>query len=568
MLTTSTWQQRPAQSQEILPDLKTFSRAPSWVLEYLQRYTTISTESALLQWLEPTMADFPDPFVLHGIKDAAARISTAINQSQQIAIYGDYDVDGTSATALLKRFFEQLGVQVIAYQPDRFTEGYGLNLGAVEKLHQQGTKVIITVDCGITAFHEVERAIELGIDVIITDHHQVQNTPPAGIVINPNSPACKSGYNDLCGTGVAFFLALAVRAELRQNGFFTNKTVPDLREHLDLVALATVADVVPLGKTNRILLKLGIPMLTKTKKPGLRSLIQHAGISGDITPYHIGFAIAPRINAAGRFSKIYEALELLSTNDSMRAYELAGKLESYNRERMVIQNAMVEEALHQARREQANANVIVVMNPHWHEGIVGIVANRIVDEMGRPAIVLTESHGKLKGSARSVIGVSIFDILKKHSHHLEKWGGHPMAAGLTLAPEQFEAFRKDASETPIEIEKASEYFDFSFLASNLSQADFAWITKLRPFGPGTPEPTFLLQNLQIKHVQILKEKHLKLQVKVDQMGTLSAVSWNMASRIDEISAGLIVDALTTLEISGFSGKPELKIRNFRPSVGK
>ena len=404
------------------------------------------TEAAdAMKFLAPSLHDLHDPYLLSGMEASVQRIVGAIQKNEPIAVYGDYDVDGVSGTALLLTFFRSLDLHVMSYIPERKAEGYGVNPGAIRQLAGLGTKLLITVDCGSTALDEVSLAGQLGVDTIITDHHQPPETlPDAVAVLNPHQPACSYPNKHLCGVGLVFKLLTALRAQLRQAGVLSDR-LPNLKRHLDLVALGTIADVTPIRGENRVIVQHGLQELTRTLKPGLRALRQVSGRQGKPASVgEVGFQLAPRLNASGRLGSAEQSLELLMAGDRAEAQTLAARLDDVNRMRRTLQ-ADIERAVHERIEHQydgAPPAAIVLGDVDWHLGVVGIVAARIAETYHRPTFLLQIDGRTARGSGRSIPTFDLYDGLQHCAEWLDQFGGHRYAAGLTVAVDKFAALQE------------------------------------------------------------------------------------------------------------------------------
>ena len=483
----------------------------------------LTSSEAIQEHLHPKFESITPPFRIRDMDRATERLGKARTSGERVRVFGDYDVDGTTGAALLSWIFRDFGFSFDATQPDRFKDGYGLNVRAVETAANDGVKVLVTVDCGITSFDAAAKARELGIDLIIVDHHQLdagRGLPEAFAVLNPHRPDCESGLKQLCGCGLAFYLAMALRIHGREQGWWAGAAEPNLKSHLDLVVMATAADMVPLTGDNHILVRHGLEVLKNSKKPGVRALLQAAGVAfKELSPGHLGFVIGPRINASGRMQSASLALELLTTLDSARATQLANELEGLNRERGELQNQIWDEV--RARVEAGIAqgkfkNGIVVADPAWHEGVVGIVASRVTETFRRPAAVIALREDFGKGSVRTWGGKDVLSALRSSSKYLRGFGGHRHAAGLTVDPEnldQFtEAFDHALGELSEDVDAAPLLIEGDCSIEDLNVNTLCEIEKLGPFGPGNPEPVFRIKATVQNH-RILKERHLKLNLK-------------------------------------------------------
>ena len=449
-------------------------------------------------------ADLPSPFLMADMGVAVDRIVRAIQRAESISIWGDYDVDGTTGAAVLVSFLREIGVQAIFYIPHRIEEGYGLNMAGLHRLKERGVRLVVTVDSGISNFNEVAAAGEIGVDIVIVDHHQPpEQLPPAVAVVNPHRNDCSFPDKGLCAAGLAFYLVIALRARLRDAGWFGASGDPDLRRHLDIVALGTIADMVPLKGVNRTLVKRGLTALGASKRPGVMALKQIAGFApGDVTAGQVGFQLGPRINAAGRMDAAIKVVELLTTESAEVALRIAQELEEHNRERRSMEAEVLQLALEQADKVQVRRYSLVLAGEGWHPGVLGIVASRIVERFHRPTVVLGLDSGQAKGSARSIRGFHMVEGFRRCGHLLEKFGGHEYAGGLTIKEENLprfvEAFDEVArailsAEALVPFLEIDAQLNFSEIGSSLMRE----IEVLKPFGVGNPEPLFLSQGIEV-----------------------------------------------------------------------
>ncbi|MDT8317613.1 MAG: single-stranded-DNA-specific exonuclease RecJ [bacterium] len=488
-------------------------------------------------FLDPSLADMHDPGQLKGIKEAVVRIEASIVKKEQITVYGDYDVDGTTSTALLVLFLRELGSECNYYIPDRMKEGYGLNSDAVKSLASAGTRLIITVDNGISSYDETALASSLGMDIIITDHHHLPDkTPPALAVINPQQDDCPYHFKALAGVGVAFNLIAALRTHLREKGYWNRKKEPNLRKYFDLAALGTIADIVPLLETNRLFAHFGLKELTASTRPGIMALKRVSGIDdGEINAGKVGFQLAPRLNAAGRLSTADMGVKLLMTVDDREARELAEKLDHENRERRAIEKEIFEDALAILEKQGTDRlSSIVLASEKWHPGVIGIVASRLVERYYLPTLLISIKDGEGKGSARSIAAFHLFEGLKECSSHLLGFGGHKYAAGFSIKEDKIKGFAEAFDSV---VHKTLEPEDFTpslkiDATLDLSDIDDKLVSdleKMLPFGPSNPEPVFLSEDIEVKEAIILKDTHLKM--KLDCAGTtFDGIAFNMKDK--------------------------------------
>jgi single-stranded-DNA-specific exonuclease len=455
------------------------------------------------RFLEASLGDLPDPFLMRGMHDAVAAVRDALERGRRIALYGDYDVDGVTSTALLAGFLRAIGADVITYVPHRLVEGYGLNTAAVRRLAADGASLLVSLDCGITSVAEVKAAAELGVRTVVVDHHTVPvELPSAVAILNPHQPGCAYPYKPLAAVGVTFCLVMALRRRLREAGRFgADRPEPNLRQLLDLVALGTVADVVPLTGVNRVLVRAGLDVLARTSRPGLRALKRVSGLAeeGRVTAGQVGFRLGPRINAAGRLDDASRGVRLLLEESPAAALVLAEELDRENRARQELERAMLDEATAQAReRVEAGARGLVLARDGWHPGVVGIVASRIVERFHRPAILVALADGIGKGSGRSIEAFHLHDALARCAGHLTRFGGHRHAAGVTLPAGEVARFRERFEEHAREVLSEDDLLPRCRIEGRLGPGDVGddlahALERLAPFGAGHPEPLFALQ---------------------------------------------------------------------------
>ncbi|MCI5049889.1 MAG: single-stranded-DNA-specific exonuclease RecJ [Rickettsiales bacterium] len=495
------------------------------------------TVDSTIDYLQPTLkALLPDPSHLLDMDKAVARLLQALENQERIAVFGDYDVDGATSSAVLARYFAALGSSLDIYIPDRMQEGYGPNEEAFAKLIDQGVQVIITVDCGSVAFDPIAYAKERGVDVIVLDHHKAEaRLPEACALVNPNRIDQDSDCGHLAAVGVVFLVLVALNKSLRENGYFLKHQVtePNLLQWLDLVALGTVCDVVSLSGVNRSFVAQGLKVMQQRSNKGITALCDMARIDEPPAAYHAGFLIGPRINAGGRVGQSSLGATLLSSDDPTQCMDIAKQLDQFNAERQAIEAEVLEQAMLQAEA-QHNQPCIVVASEHWHEGVIGIVAGRIKESFQRPAVVITYADGVGKGSARSVSGADIGAAITsaKAEGLLLKGGGHAMAGGLSIAMEHLDAFteylqqRLSQAVTQYALERAYLY-DAEISVSGANTALINLLDQAGPFGMGNPGPRFVLPEVKVVKRDIMKEKHLRLIVS-DANGSsrLNCVSFN------------------------------------------
>lgn len=508
-------------------------------------------------FLEPTREDFHDSFLLPDMQIAVDRIIKAIEDKEKIMIYGDYDVDGITSISVLRKFLLERGMSVESYIPNRLEEGYGLNKEAINDIANKGYKLMITVDCGISAIEEVEYANGLGITTIITDHHEpLDELPKALAVIDPKRKDSKYPFNQLAGVGVVFKLIQAIGRKI-------NLDEKEYLKYLDLVCVGTISDIVPLVDENRVIAKLGLKLVKVTRNLGLKSLIEVAGYK-EIDSNTISFGVAPRVNACGRMGHENEALDLFLSEDINEVRELTNKLNEYNKVRQDTEKAIVKQALEKIEDNKENEkNAIILGNEGWHHGVIGIVASKITEMYFKPSILLSYENGIAKGSGRSIPGFDLHEALCKCSKCLEKYGGHEMAVGLSLKQENFgkfkEEFEKVAKESKLEEIQPIIYIDGVLSASDMNIDLVKQLKQLEPFGEGNKMPLFAYKGLKINSIRALTEgRHLKLTLRDDNL-IIDAIGFNMGNLVDEYLIGDKVDIVGVLEINSFNGMENVQI---------
>ena len=525
-------------------------------------------------FLQPEYANLYSPFLFQEMEQAAGRIWEAIEKKEKIYIYGDYDADAVTANAVLQQTFRYLGVEAFSYIPDRFSEGYGLNVEAFKKLKEQGAQVIITVDCGTNSVAEAEYCKANGVDLIITDHHEITGaTPEAFALLNPKNPADLYPDSQITGVGVAYKLAVSLLSNqtkvCQAKGIPESDYVPEWDKWLlDLVAIGTVADVHSLLGENRILVRFGLKVLQKTKWIGLRQLMDNAGIDRvhDVLDARtLGFVIAPRINAAGRLEHADIALNLLISKDYAEAIALSNQLEDINRRRKDMTARIVSEAKSEAELI-LDRRVLLLANSNWPKGLVGIVAGKLVDQYKRPVLVLEKGELESTGSARSFGDFNIVECLKINSHLLVKYGGHKQAAGFTVASENLEALYREILRFADSQPAAEKTSDILQLEAELSPEELRMetaedIARLEPFGEGNPVPGFLVKNAELVNFRLVgaKQQHVQLQVRAGET-PLECIGFNFGYIAGKLAAGAKLDLAGQLITDSWQGMKKLKLK--------
>ena len=508
-------------------------------------------------FLKPTRYNFHDPFLMPDMEIAVDRIIKAIQNKQQIIIYGDYDADGITSTTVLKTFLEERGLHIATYIPNRLDEGYGLNNAALDKIAQGNYDLMITVDCGISAISEIEYANNLGIETIITDHHEPgENIPNALAVVDAKRKDSVYPCRDLAGVGVVFKLiqAISIKLQLEEKEYL---------KYLDIVCVGTISDIVPLVDENRVIAKLGLMLVEQTRNLGLKSILNYSGYK-KIDSNTISFGVAPRINASGRMGHQEDALKLFLEKNINKVNELTQKLNLYNIKRQEIEKNIYNEAVEKIEKNKLyNNNVIVVSGEGWHHGVIGIVASKITELYFKPSILLCFEDGIGTGSGRSIPGFDLHQALSKCSNNLQKFGGHAMAVGVTIQKENLKKFA-DQIEQIAEQSNIKEIEPIINIDAevNLDEVTIDYVEslqKLEPFGEGNKVPLFAFRNLKIDSIRAISEgKHLKLVLK-NSNNLINAIGFNIGSLAEEYKIGDKIDVVGVLEINTFNGVKSIQI---------
>lgn len=500
-----------------------------------------------------------DPFLLKDMDKAAARITRAVDNMEKIAVYGDYDADGVTSTAMLYSYLETRGADVIFYIPQREGEGYGMNIGAVEYLKEQGVSLIVTVDNGISSVQEVARANELGIDVVVTDHHRPQEIlPDAVAVVDAYRPDDTSPYKHFSGVGIAFKLLMALEDGAGD--------VEDLLEaYSDLAAIGTIGDIVPLTGENRTLIRAGLERLSQSDRPGVQALLENAGVAGKaLTSTNVAFTLVPRINATGRMGAPERAVRLLISGYEEEAEVLSEEICADNEERRRVEAEIAEAAFANIEAKgYMKDRVVVVDGENWHHGVIGIVASRVTERCGKPCMIISRGETEAKGSGRSIEGFSLFEAICACGDLLIKFGGHPMAAGITLKPENIEAFRKRinryAAEHFPQMPTQTVTLDCKLNPAALSVSMAQSLTQLEPFGNGNPQPVFGLFNMELSNVTpVGGGGHLRLTLEKNG-AVITAMRFNTKPEELPYHIGDKIDLAVQLEAREFRGQPSLTV---------
>lgn len=526
----------------------------------------IDTEEKIRKFLYPSLDDLYDPYKLNDMELAVKRIEDAIAQNEKITIYGDYDVDGITSVTILKQFLDEQSANVDYYLPNRLNEGYGLNSNALQKIKNRGTQLLITVDCGISAYDEIEFAKSLGIDVIVTDHHECPAILPKALaVIDPKRDDSTYPFNSLAGVGVTFKLIHALSMEM-------NLPKENYLKFLDIVCLGTVADIVPLIEENRVIVKYGLEYIRNTTNIGLKALISVSGYSS-IDSSAISFGLAPRINACGRMGEAESALKMLLTHDENEAINIANILQEKNKERQEVEKGIMQDAINKIESEKMyEDNIIVVGSENWFHGVIGIVASKITETYYKPSILVCFENESGKGSGRSIDGFDLHEALNSCSEHLQKYGGHEMAIGLSIEKEKFNEFKnaivKYANEKITEEHLPVIKIDAEINVRDANGKIVEELKLLEPYGESNMPPIFMYKNIKVDSIRTLSnDKHLKLNVKEGNI-VFDAIAFNMGDKKDSIRMGDKVDILFNLEVNRFNGREtiQLNVKDIKKSL--
>lgn len=509
-------------------------------------------------FLKPTREDFHDPYLIKDMEIAVQRIIKAINNKEKVTIYGDYDVDGITSITVLKSFLSDIGLECKSYIPDRLEEGYGLNKNAIDSILKKGCDLMITVDCGISGNEEIDYANSLGIETIVTDHHEPGDKLPNAIAVIDNKRKDSTyPFRELAGVGVVFKLiqALGIKLGLKEETYL---------KYLDIVCLGTISDIVPLVDENRVIAKLGLMLVQQTRNIGLRSIINSSGYK-KVDSTTISFGVAPRVNACGRMGMAEEALNLFLSKNINEVNELTKRLNEHNSLRQSIEKQIFEEVLKQIEENDLDKHKVIVLGgKNWHHGVIGIVSSKVTEMYFKPSILLSfEEDGIGKGSGRSIPGFDLHEALTKCGQIIEKFGGHSMAIGITLKKDKFEEFKNKFEQIAIDehIERIVPIIkiDAKINLDDINKEMVESLKQLEPFGEANKMPIFLFKNLKIDSIRALSEgKHLKLTLK-DNNNIINAIGFNIGKLADEYRIGDKIDVVGTLEINTFNGVDNLQI---------
>lgn len=560
------WQLKDSAPAESIHTFSQELQVPNFVAQLLL-HRQIETRAAAVTFFRPNLSQLHDPFLMCQMASAVERLQVAITKQQKVLLYGDYDVDGTTAVALMHEQLNLLGLDCIYYIPDRYKEGYGVSQQGIDYAIENQFDLLITLDCGIKAHEQLQRAISAHIDVIVCDHHQPDQTLPPGIILNPKQAGCSYPYKELCGCGVAFKL---LQAYYLHNGLDTQT----LYKSLDLVALAIGADIVEILDENRVLCSEGLKQINTKPRRAFQILLELAKKSFPLTLRDLVFIIAPRINAAGRIASGARAVAWMLSDDEQELQALAKDIDQDNAYRRTLDQDMTQEALEllEADAEQAARFSNIVFDPSWHKGVVGIVASRIIEQHYKPTIVLTESNGLITGSARCMPPLDLYALLDQCQEHLTQFGGHQFAAGLSLLPENLSTFRNAFDAAVKNALKGQQLqrqvsidaqLEFKELGTN-PNLHFTRILKIlesfEPCGPGNLHGTFLVKNCLVLEHRLLKDAHLKLKLTQDNYPTnIDAIGFNMPEFNEELMPGVYIDLVCQITANTYQNRTALQL---------
>ncbi len=527
----------------------------------------ILTSEEGARYLAPSLKDLHSPFLMKDMKKGVHRLARAIHNREKIMIYGDYDADGITSVVVLLKFLRDAAATVDYYIPDRLAEGYSLNKGAIERMKADGVSLLITVDCGISDHEQIAHAQSLGIDTIILDHHEVSGPVPEAVAaINPHQADCQFPFKHLAAVGIVFNFLIALRGVLRQDGFWNGKAYPNLKQYLDLVALGTIGDIVPLVDENRIFAKIGLGLITEEWRVGLKALKEVCGIDNQsVDSAKASFNLIPRINAPGRIASPQDAVQLLMTNDMEEARQIARKLDSHNRKRQDIEKAILKEIIDDIEGSSSHekGRVFVYASSKWHPGVIGIVASRLVDRYYRPAILISLKDGVGKGSGRSIADFDIYQGLKKCDSLLLSYGGHRFAAGISIREEDIASFASQLEEIVSTDTKESDFVSQTLIDAQCNLTDInhrllTEIDRLAPFGTCNPEPVLCVRNVSIASPAVVGNNHLRMRINSDGVSCNSI--WFSKGQYMQAIAGSAVDIVFTPQINNWNGSSDIQLK--------
>lgn len=519
------------------------------------------------RYLNPSLKDLYNPFMMQDMHLAVDRVIKSIFNKEKIVIYGDYDADGVTSVVVLLKFLKDINQATGYYIPDRVREGYGLNKNAIDRMKDNNVSLIITVDCGISDYDEINYARSLGLDVVILDHHEVPNTIPNAIaVINPKQKDCPYPYKNLAAVGIAFNFIIALRGSLRKVGYWKNQKYPNLKEYLDLVALGTIGDISPLTDQNRIYTKIGLDLITESTRIGIIALKEICGIPNQVIDSSMAsFCLIPRINAAGRVATADEAVKLLMSNDIIEARKIAQNLDFYNRKRQSIEKNILHEILQQIETlDPQRTGALVFASDKWHPGVIGIVASRLVDKYCRPAVLISLKDGIGKGSGRSVADFNMFRGLQKCDDLLISYGGHQYAAGISIKEEDIEKFHELLEKIVLEDMNITEFVSQTTIEaqcklSDINQDLLSQLDILSPFGSANPEPMLCIRKVSISDTCIVGKNHLKMRINADGV-SCNSIWFSKGHFLNLLIGSSCLDIAFTPQLNHWNGFSSIQLK--------
>ncbi len=525
------------------------------------------------RFIRPSLSHLHAPLSMKDMDRAVDRMVKALENQEKVLIYGDYDVDGITATSILVTFLREIGMNPRYHIPHRIREGYGLNIQAIKNFKAEGIELLITTDCGISNQVEIQEAARLGMDTIVIDHHEVpENPPPAWAILNPKQKACAFPFNRLAGVGVTFQLLIAFRAKLREKGFWSTGETPNLRKYLDLVALGTISDVVPLIDENRVLVRYGLEELSSGSRVGIKAIKELCGLDGKtINSGHVAFQLSPRLNASGRLDEAAVAVELLTTNNLDEARQIASRLKQLNDQRQCLEDQIMSEIVKdiKARPEILASQCLFFSSPRWHPGVIGIVASRLVERFGKPSVLISINESLGKGSARSIDGLDLYAALQECHGLLNGFGGHRMAAGFTVGAESIEALRGHFEMTisrqcAEKVLKPGLWIDAEVRLVEINHRLLDDLRLLEPYGMGNPRPLFLSKGVAVCEARTVGADSLKMRVRDEQV--FDAIGYRMGDLLPLSSRR--IDMVFTPQITQWRGsrRIELEVKDLIPHV--
>lgn len=538
-----------------------------WIISSILTSRDIRTPGEARKYLYPSLHDLHNPFLMKDMLPGVTRLIKAIYHGEKIVVYGDYDADGITSVAVLVKFLRDIHADVFYYIPDRIDEGYGLNKKAIDRIRDNGANLIITVDCGISDCDEIRYARSLGLDTIILDHHEVSDSLPNAVAaINPKRPDCPFPMKHLAAVGIVFNFLIALRGNLRKDGFWQGKPYPNLKEYLDLVALGTIGDICPMIDENRIFTRVGLELLTEGKRAGIRALKEICGADSQaVDSERASFALIPRINAAGRVGLPDDAVELLLSDEMDKTRELALKLDQYNRRRRALERSILEEIIERIENaaNDRNRTALVLASEKWHPGVIGIVASKIADRYDRPAILISLKNGIGKGSGRSIANFNIYQGLRECEDYLISYGGHRFAAGISIMEEDIEQFADTLDEIVRENVQPSDFVSATFIDAQCHLNDIthellSQMELLAPFGSRNPEPVLCVRNVNAFSPSVVGNNHLRMRV--SESGVSRNTIWFSQGHFIHDLCDSCLDIAFTPQLNYWNGASDIQLK--------